>query len=149
MEPIAQRIGRERIAQVVDTFYDRVQKDPGLAMPFSVVQNWPRHKEIITHFWWTTLGGERYLDYSYNVVKKHRGVGFTTGLLKNNWLPLFERTIREQLSDDLADAWITQAQRIGRALEMNHQFWIEQQNSGKEPLTQTEGFIQLRMPDNP
>ena len=36
MQTTAETIGRERIAQVVDTFYERVQRDPGLAMPFSV-----------------------------------------------------------------------------------------------------------------
>ena len=37
MQTTAETIGRERIAQVVDTFYERVQRDPGLSMPFSVV----------------------------------------------------------------------------------------------------------------
>ena len=141
----AEHIGRERIAQVVDTFYNRVQRDPGLSMPFAVVEDWPHHKELITHFWWVTLGGERYMDYAYNVVMKHRAVGFTSGLLKHNWLPLFEQTMREQLPTELADAWMAQAQRIGRSLEMNHQFWVEQQNSGDAPLAQTDGFVQVRL----
>ena len=145
MHTTAETIGRERIAQVVDTFYERVQRDPGLAMPFSVVKDWPHHKDLITHFWWVTLGGERYMDYSYNVVKKHRAVGFTSGLLKHNWLPLFEQTLREQLPTDLADAWMAQAQRIGRSLDMNHQFWVEQQNSGDAPLAQENEFTQIRL----
>ena len=49
MQTTAETIGRERIAQVVDTFYERVQRDPELAIPSSVVKDWPHHKALITH----------------------------------------------------------------------------------------------------
>ena len=118
-------ISQAYIAAVVDVFYERVRADEALSKPFGVVEDWPHHNAIISHFWWLTLGGERYLDYDYHVVPKHRAVGFTPELLHQNWLPLFEQTVREQLEPELAEIWLSQAQRIGRSLHLMHDFWLE------------------------
>lgn len=120
MQDIAEDIGRDRVARVVDVFYDRIQQHPTLAEPFRRVHDWPAHKAILTHFWWVTLGGKRYLDYPYMVARKHEEAGFTPALLAD-WLALFRRTVRELLPEDnLAGGWIARAERIGESLTHMH-----------------------------
>ena len=138
-------LSKEQIAQVVDAFYDRVQLDEGLAQPFSIVTDWTHHKALISHFWWMTLGGDRYMDYSYSVAPKHRAVGFTPDLLNGNWLPLFERTMREILPDDIADVWMAQARRIGRSLELNHNYWMAQNETDRKQVI-ADTFSDIKRP---
>lgn len=121
MQDIADDIGRERVAAVIDSFYNRIQEHPTLAEPFGIVHDWPYHKDILTHFWWVTLGGERYLDYSYRVAVKHEEAGFTPELLVD-WLALFRETIREHIPEaPLANGWIERAERIGESLTYMHE----------------------------
>lgn len=121
MQDIADEIGHAQVAAVVDDFYNRIQSHPSLAMPFAVVHDWVAHKEILTHFWWVTLGGERYLDYSYRVAWKHEEAGFTPALLVD-WLFLFRDIIRDHITDEhLANGWIERAERIGESLTYMHE----------------------------
>jgi len=68
---LAHRIGRDGIAAVVDVFYTRIQGHPSLAGPFGIVEDWPHHKEKLTHFWWVLLGGDPYMEVDYSVPMKH------------------------------------------------------------------------------
>lgn len=120
MRDIAHDIGRDRVASVVAAFYSQVRQHPTLAGPFARVHDWPHHLEILTHFWWVTLGGERYLDYSYQVPAKHAEAGFTPALLKD-WLALFQDTVTEHLPAEQAIAWIERARKIGTSLNMLHE----------------------------
>ena len=136
-------ITKDQITQVVDLFYDRVQLDQNLSAPFSIVTDWAYHKKIITHFWWMTLGGDRYMDHKYSVAQKHRAVGFTPELLNQHWLPLFEQTIREVLPDTLSDVWLVQARRIGRSLELNHNYMVAQSESDKKQVLENT-FLEIK-----
>ena len=120
MHDIAHDIGRDRVAETVAAFYSQVRQHPTLSVPFARVQDWPHHLEILTHFWWVTLGGERYLDYSYQVPSKHAEAGFTPALLAD-WLALFRQTLDAHLPQDQADAWFARAERIGTSLKMLHE----------------------------
>lgn len=120
MQDIADAIGRERVALVVDRFYDRIRQHPSLQYPFASVHDWPAHKEILTHFWWVTLGGKRYLDYSYRVAVKHAEAGFTPALLAD-WLALFHEIIQAEIPADLAAGWLERAERIGQSLTYMHE----------------------------
>ena len=129
MRDISQAIGQTKIAQVVDVFYERAALHPQLKAPFALVQDWATHKQQLTHFWWLTLGGERYLDYQYQVRRKHEFAGFTPELLVP-WLNLFRATVRESVDKDLGDEWIARAERIGKSLHLMFQF-TEEQNPGR------------------
>lgn len=128
MQDIADAIGQERVARVVDCFYDRIRQHPSLQHPFANVHDWPAHKAILTHFWWVTLGGKRYLDYSYQVASKHGEAGFTPALL-TDWLALFREIIQEEIPDELAAGWLERAERIGQSL--TYMYEVEQR---KQPL---------------
>jgi hemoglobin len=119
MQDIADDIGRERVARVVDVFYERIQTHPILQGPFAGVHDWPSHKEILTHFWWVTLGGKRYLNYPYAVARKHNEAGFTPELLVD-WLALFREVVNAELPPELADGWIKRAEVIGQSLNHMH-----------------------------
>lgn len=120
MQDIADAIGQARVAAVVDRFYDRIREHPTLAAPFAVVEDWSAHKAILTHFWWVTLGGPRYLPYHYEVARKHAESGFTPALLVD-WLALFRDTVHALLPAELAAGWIERAERIGLSLSYLHE----------------------------
>lgn len=120
MRDIAHELGHDRVAEVVAAFYAQVRQHPTLSIPFARVQDWPHHLEILTHFWWVTLGGERSLDYNYQVPAKHAEAGFTPELLVD-WLALFRKTLHEHLTAEQADAWFARAERIGTSLNMLHE----------------------------
>jgi hemoglobin len=103
------------IAQVVDTFYNRVQEHPSLKVPFARVTDWPHHKDRLTYFWWMILGGERFREESYAPVPKHFEANFSEPLL-GEWLALFSATIRELVPEPLAALWIARARQIGAGL---------------------------------
>ncbi|TCP13637.1 hemoglobin [Crenobacter luteus] len=115
MKDIAQDIGRATVDAVVADFYTRVRAHPRLSIPFARVADWPRHEAHIAHFWWTSLGGERYLDVDYRVGPKHVEVGVTDALL-DDWLALFAATLADHLPDELAAPWYERAARIGQSL---------------------------------
>jgi hemoglobin len=129
MQDIADAIGQERIAAVVDHFYERIQRHPTLAAPFAGVHDWPAHKAILTHFWWVSLGGKRYLQYPYAVARKHIEAGFTAALL-TDWLALFAEVIEADLPPELAQGWLERARKIGESLTYMVEF---QQKQGGDP----------------
>jgi hemoglobin len=119
MQDIAELIGRERVTRVVQIFYDRIRQHPTLSAPFARVHDWPEHEAILTHFWWVSLGGERYLDYSYAVARKHLDAGFSPELLEE-WLALFRSVLQSELPEALAAGWIKRAELIGESLTHMH-----------------------------
>ncbi len=125
MRDISAEIGHATVADVIDTFYNRIVLHAELKIPFGVVHDWPMHKQHLTHFWWVSLGGERYMDYQYQVPAKHAAAGFTPALLVP-WLDLFRQTVRERVEPALAEEWIDRAERIGKSLQLMHEFAREQ-----------------------
>lgn len=119
MQDIAELIGRERVARVVHVFYSRIRQHPTLSIPFARVHDWPEHEAILVHFWWVSLGGQRYLDYPYAVARKHLAAGFTPALLLE-WLALFREVLQAELPEELAAGWIKRAELIGESLTHMH-----------------------------
>jgi len=112
-----QAVGLNTIRRVVDDFYDRVQRHSTLAEPFRRVEDWPEHKRRLTHFWWISLGGARYRDDQYRVAPLHMPLGITDALV-DDWLALFEATLRDHLPPDLVEAWLDRARNMGRSIRM-------------------------------
>lgn len=120
MRDIAEEIGLDQIGAVVARFYAQVREHPTLAQPFGRVADWSEHLSHLTHFWWVSLGGKRYLDYRYNVPQRHAAAGFTPALL-SDWLALFRETLHANLPADLAEEWLQRAERIGQSLSLMHE----------------------------
>ncbi|MDN5848337.1 MAG: group III truncated hemoglobin [Nitrococcus sp.] len=110
-------IGLEAICQVVDDFYNRIQRHPTLAEPFTRVTDWPEHKARLSHFWWISLGGERYRDDHYRVASTHLPIGISDALV-DDWLALFQSTLKEHLESELAAQWYQRAEHMGRSIRM-------------------------------
>lgn len=118
--PLAHQIGREAIDQVVDDFYNRIQKHPSLSKPFSIVNHWKDHKEKIAEFWWVVLGGAPRNSYKYDPVSKHFSAGFTQALL-DDWKALFFEVLSAYLPLDLAQAWQSRVELIGGNLLLQNE----------------------------
>ena len=131
MQDIAPIIGRDKVAEVVNDFYDRVRRHERLREPFAIVHDWPAHKAHLAHFWWVTLGGPRYRDEPYAVAQKHAAAGFTPELLVE-WLALFRSTLHEHLAPELAEQWYARAAHIGTSLELMHEFQRRSRERGRE-----------------
>lgn len=111
------------IHQVIKKFYARVEVDPNLRAPFSVVDDWPHHIERLTHFWWIRFGGSPYMDVSYNPIQKHFETGFSEILLAH-WLDLFKNVMIENLTPPQVQIWSDLAGRIGSALNYNNELML-------------------------
>lgn len=117
MSSIAQRVGRETIDTVSRQFYAQIRVHPRLAPIFAVVHDWPQHEAHISHFWWTVLGGDAYLDNQYNVARKHLDIGVTPALV-DEWLALFEPIVRQHVAAPDADEWLRKARMIGQSIAL-------------------------------
>ncbi len=119
MRDVAEEIGHERVARVVEQFYAAVRQHPALGVPFGHVTDWTTHEHKLTHFWWVSLGGTRYLDHRYKIAERHAAAGFSPDLLVV-WLNLFADTLEANLPRPLAQAWLERAHHLGKSLVMMH-----------------------------
>lgn len=117
LQPLCTQIPLPIIRAVVDDFYNRVQRHPTLSEPFAIVDDWALHKDRLTHYWWTVMGGQRYRDYGYALGDKHAPVGVTPALV-DDWLALFHQTLLDHLDPPLAERWLRLAQGIGESLRL-------------------------------
>ncbi|MBY0503107.1 MAG: group III truncated hemoglobin [Bryobacteraceae bacterium] len=128
----AASIGQPAIARVVDAFYARITQHPTLAAPFAHITDWPRHRERMTYFWWTALGGERSTGFHFDVARQHLAHGFNRALL-TDWLALFALVLRDELPAEQAFEWLALAERMGQGLAIANDH-LEKQHASI-PLT--------------
>ncbi len=119
------------IFKVVDDFYNRIQRDPVLQVPFQSVHDWPEHIDRITHFWWIRMGGQPYQFSEYNPVPKHYFAGFNRELLKR-WLGIFNDTLKDNLTPSQAVLWLLIAETIGRTLTAKNDLFEQTQKNKVE-----------------
>lgn len=108
-------ITREEIERVVARFYAAVRAHPMLGAVFAVhVSDWPSHEETVTRFWANAILGEG--CYDGNPMAAHVKAGNVRPGMFAAWLDLFDRTLRQELTEEKAAKWSALAHRIGRAL---------------------------------
>ena len=100
---------KDDITKLVLTFYEKVKKDDELS-PFFKDLDFEVHMPKMIHFWGFALLNEP--GYTTNVVEKHvhmplKDVHF------ERWLNLFNETIDEHFSGELASQAKQRAQLIG------------------------------------
>lgn len=112
IDPLAE----EAIAPLVDSFYERVQRDPELGAVFNpVVVDWPAHKALLTRFWSSVACGTR--SYRGNPMAAHLPHALRHGHF-DRWLALWRETCREHLAPAQAEQMIGYAERIGHSLKL-------------------------------
>lgn len=115
-----QKLSWDDIHRVVDSFYQKIARDPVLKHPFKPVEDWPLHIKGLTHFWWIRFGGVPYLDLRYDPVGKHYLAGFNSHFLER-WLDIFQETLQKELTKEQAEFWYSMASSMGQALSRNNE----------------------------
>jgi hemoglobin len=106
----------QRIAVLVDRFYDKVRVHPTLGPVFNaVVADWDAHKRLLVSFWSSVALGTR--NYHGNPLAKHRPLPIDNAHFEQ-WLALWAETTQELLDDASAALLIGYAQRIAASLRM-------------------------------
>ena len=111
------RVAEPQIAALVDRFYDRVRDDSLLGPVFATriePRAWPRHLATMRSFWSTVLIGTG--TYRGDPMVAHQAIeGIDRGHF-TQWLALFETVVREEFADEIGDAIMQRARRMGDRL---------------------------------
>lgn len=116
------------IFNVIDSFYQKVERDPILSVPFQSVADWPEHIERMTQFWWIRFGGKPYMFSYYNPVPKHFFAGFNPHFL-SHWLHLFHQTLDERLDLKKAQVWKIISIQMGKGLLVRNEHFRKEYES--------------------
>lgn len=139
---LACRIGLNRIAMMVDVFYNQVRTHPTLSVPFGVVGNWSDHKVRLTYFWWSALGGTQMREADFEAVPQQWTTDFD-GQLMQDWIVLFRRVVYSTIEKELADAWMERAEELGGAVLFPNVGWTLADSdcgNGSDDLKGREAF---------
>jgi hemoglobin len=107
------------ITLLVNTFYERVKKNPVIGYIFSDVAkvDWEHHLPKMYSFWGSLLLGEH--SYSGNPMLKHVELSKTTSLSEkefSEWLMLFNQTVDELFEGEKAAEAKIRAANIARLM---------------------------------
>ncbi|MCX6352282.1 MAG: group III truncated hemoglobin [Bacteroidetes bacterium] len=117
----------EDIKTLVDKFYAKVMADATIGFIFTDVAaiNLPTHMPVMYAFWSSVLLGTN--NYSGNPMTKHILLNQKVKLEKEHfqkWIALWEETVTENFSGEIAELAITKARNIAGLM----QYKIEQNN---------------------
>ena len=107
---------RKDIELLVNTFYEKVKRDPLLAPVFQekIPGDWAPHLDTMYRFWNAALLNVR--EYTGNPLRKHLGLPVQQEHFEN-WIALFYETIDELFEGPVSD----EAKR--KAMLMAHTFY--------------------------
>ncbi len=113
----AEGVSEALIRQLVETFYDRVLRDPELGPIFhkALSGRWSEHLRIMVDFWSSIA--LRTARYQGKPQRAHFGLSLTPELF-TRWLELFEATAREICEPDVAEFFLDRARRIADSLQI-------------------------------
>jgi len=107
----------EDIKTLVNTFYDKVNRDEMLSHVFNDVAkvDWPHHLPTMYKFWeMLLLDGE---DYKGNPFQKHIPLPVSSAHFQN-WIKLFLQTVDELFEGEKAEMAKTKAKTIAQIFEI-------------------------------
>ena len=111
------KLDAERIALLVDRFYEKVRVDSQLGPVFNAaVHDWDDHKRTLTSFWCSVA--LRANSYRGNPMAVHRAQPAIRAEHFERWLSLWQTTTREVLEEADASLMLEHADRIGRSLRL-------------------------------
>lgn len=113
----AEGVTEALIRQLVETFYDRVLRDPELGPIFhrALSGRWSEHLAIMVDFWSSIA--LRTGRYQGKPQAAHMSMALTPELF-SRWLELFEATAREICEPDVAEFFLDRARRIADSLQI-------------------------------
>ncbi len=110
LQPLCDKIGRERVEHTLQAFYRRLLGDAQLRGWFAPL-DLEAHVARIVEFWWIAMGGRSAAPPVFDMVGRHRPLGIGSADLEH-WLELFALTVHEELPAELADQWLRMAEAI-------------------------------------
>jgi hemoglobin len=117
VDEISERTGitDAMIADLVDTFYERVRKDELLAPVFAKVGNWDEHLARLRAFWSSVVlmsgryhGQPMQVHFPLSIEPRHF----------DRWLALFEQTTGDVCPPTAAATFMEKARQIADSFEM-------------------------------
>ena len=105
---------REDIRILVDSFYEKVQRDELLSPVFNHV-DWPHHLPIMYDFWSSMLLSDQ--SYRGNPFLKHHPLPIQSAHF-NQWLKLFRETVRENFSGEKSEEVLMRAESIAGIFQL-------------------------------
>ena len=110
------------LKQLVDTFYDRVRRDPLIGPVFDgAIEDWPEHLDKLQSFWSSVmLTSGRYKGRPLPAHIKH-GAAISPASFER-WLALWRETTDELVDRESAAALQEKAGRIAESLMMGISF---------------------------
>ena len=109
---MADKITESEISTLVDSFYDKVRRDPDIGPIFNaIVDDWPLHLALLKDFWSTVLLTTG--RYKGDPMMKHLQLSLDPPHFER-WLALFAETANEVLSPEHAATVIEKSHRIAR-----------------------------------
>jgi hemoglobin len=113
----AEGVTEDLIRDLVETFYDRVIRDPELGPIFQAALSgrWAMHLRLMVDFWSSVA--LRTGRYQGKPQAAHMGMSLTPELFAR-WLALFEATAREICEPDVAAFFVDRAGRIAESLQI-------------------------------
>lgn len=115
LQPLCDKIGRNKIDIVVHEFYDKLRAHPELQPFFAHIADFTRHERHIADFWWLAMGGRLEARPQFDMVRRHAPLQLHDAALQQ-WLAVFNETLTQHLSPELAAQWYQMAQGIGANL---------------------------------
>jgi hemoglobin len=93
---------KEDIKELVDSFYEKVNKDDMLSPIFNDVAkvDWPKHLPTMYQFWGSMLLGT--MDYKGQPFPKHAALPVTREHF-DRWVELFVKTVDEHFAGNKAE----------------------------------------------
>lgn len=110
---------RQDIEDLVNFFYDKVQKDETIGFFFNEVAkvDWKKHLPKMYGFWETLLFGQ--ISYKGNPMAAHFPVNAEVAMEKHHfehWLSLWTATVEEHFTGEMADLAIYKARNIANLM---------------------------------
>jgi len=115
LQPLCDKIGRERVDAVIRDFYQVLRSDPELRDFFAGIEDFTEHERRIADFWWTAMGGRLEEPPTIDMVGRHMPLGITDEAI-DRWLALFREALDRHLEPALAEQWHAMARGIADRL---------------------------------
>lgn len=123
LQPLCDKIGRERIEKQIHAFYETLQKDPDMQGFFAHIEDFSAHEKRIADFWWNAMGGRLEQPPQVDMVGTHMPMGIEDRHI-DRWLACFKETLSQVMEEELAAQWYMMAEGIAtrlRQIVVRHQ----------------------------